>query len=179
MTKTLAEIVGTIVNELTPLGSDERKRAVHAAMTLLGEEAISPPATSVEQGQPDGTETLPSRVRTWMRQNDLSMDELQQLFHVENGIVEIIAEIPGKNRREKVRNAYVLTGVSTFLLTGEQRFEDVTARGLCERVGIYDSTNHAKYMKDGNEFTGSREKGWTITIPGLKAGANLVKGIGE
>jgi hypothetical protein len=179
MTKTLAEIVGTIVSELTPLGSDERKRAVHAAMTLLGEEAIKAPVASAEQSQPDGAETLPPRVRTWMRQNDLSMDELQQVFHVENGTVEIIAEIPGKNNKEKVRNAYILTGVSTFLLTGEQRFDDATARGLCEKVGIYDSTNHAKYMKDGSKFMGSREKGWTVTIPGLKAGANLVKGIGN
>jgi hypothetical protein len=177
MTKTLAEIVGTLVSELTPLGSDERKRAFHAAMMLLGEEAISAPAATIEQGQPDGADTLPPRARTWMRQHNLSMNTLQQLFHVENGTVEIIAEIPGKNRREKVRNAYILTGVSNFLLTGEQRFDDAAARGLCERVGIYDPTNHAKYMKDGNEFTGSREKGWTVTIPGLKAGANLVKGI--
>jgi hypothetical protein len=179
MTKTLSEIVGTIVIELTPLGSEERKRAVHAAMTLLGEEVIKALPARVEQTEHDGAETLPSRVRTWMRQNDLSMGEIQQVFHIDNETVEIIAEIPGKNNKEKVRNAYILTGVSNFLLTGEQRFDDTTARGLCERVGIYDSTNHAKHMKDGNEFTGSRERGWTVTIPGLKVGANLVKGIGK
>ena len=179
MPRTLAEIVGTIVSELTPLGSDERKRAIHAAMTLLGEEVIRTQATSVEQGQSDGAEVLPARVRTWMRQNDLSMAEIEQLFHIDNGTVEIIAEIPGRSKKEKVRNAYILTGVSTFLVTGEQRFDDATARGLCERVGIYDPTNHSKYMKDGNEFTGSRDRGWTVTIPGLKAGANLVKGIGQ
>ena len=178
MPRTLAEIVGTIVTELTPLGPDERRRAIHAAMTLLGEEAIGAPITSVEQGRPDGTEALPPRVRTWMRQNDLSMSELEQVFHLDSGTVEIIAEIPGKSKKEKVRNAYILTGVSTFLVTGEQRFDDATARGLCERVAIYDPTNHSKYIKEGNEFTGSRERGWTVTIPGLKAGANLVKGIG-
>jgi hypothetical protein len=175
MTKTLAEIVGTIVNELTPLGSDERKRAVHAAMTLLGEGAMNAHVVSAEPSQSDGAETLPPRVRTWMRQNDLSMDELQQVFHVENGTVEIIAEIPGKNNKEKVRNAYVLVGIANFLRAGDQKFDDVDARGLCERFGIYDSTNHSKYMKGGNEFTGSREKGWTLTMPGLKVGANLVK----
>ena len=178
MTKSLAQIVGTIVEELTPLDSEGRKRAVHAAMTLLGEEAVKRPSTEVEQGEPAGGEVMLPRVKTWMRQNDLSMDELQQVFHIENGTVEIIAEIPGKSNREKVRNAYILTGVSSFLSTGEQRFDDTAARGLCERVGIYDSTNHSKYMKDGNEFTGSRERGWTVTIPGLKAGASLVKGIG-
>jgi hypothetical protein len=180
MTKrTIVEIVGTIVNELTPLGSDERKRAVHAAMTLLGEQAIKSPQADVEYGGGDGAETLPPRARTWMRQNDLSMRQLQQAFHIENGTVEIIAEIPGKSNREKVRSAYVLTGISNFVLTGEQRFDDVAARALCERFGIYDSTNHSKYMKGGNEFTGSRERGWALTLPGLKAGANLVKEIGN
>jgi hypothetical protein len=179
MTKTLAEIVGTIVKELTPLGSEERKRAVHAAMTLLGEDAIKQLSASVEQNEPEGAEALSPRARTWMRQNDLSMDELQQVFHIENGTVEIIAEIPGKSNREKVRNAYILTGISSFLSTGEQRFDDTAARGLCERVGIYDSTNHSKYMKDGNEFMGSRERGWTVTIPGLRAGALIIKGVGN
>jgi len=178
MTKTLAEIVGTIVAELTPLGSEERKRAFYAAMTLLGEEAIKGPSATAKHDELDGAETLPARVKTWMRQSDLSMDQLQQVFHIENGLVEIIAEIPGKNNKEKVRNAYILTGVSNFLLTGEQRFDDTSARRLCERVGIYDPTNHSKYMK-GSEFTGSRVRGWTVTVPGLKAGAALIKGIGN
>jgi hypothetical protein len=179
MTKTIVEAVGTIVNELTPFGSDERRRAIHAAMTLLGEEATKPPQADVAQGDGEDVETLPPRVKTWMRQNNLSMQELQQTFHIENGTIEIIAEIPGKNNKEKVRNAYILTGISNFILAGEQRFDDTAARALCERVGIYDSTNHSKYMKIGNEFTGSRERGWTVTIPGLKTGANLVKEIGN
>jgi hypothetical protein len=40
MPGTLAEIVGAIVLELTPLSSEERKRAVQAAMTLLGEGTV-------------------------------------------------------------------------------------------------------------------------------------------
>jgi hypothetical protein len=184
MPRTLAEIVGAIVDELTPLGSDERKRAVHAAMTLLGEDVIgvntsaaNTSAASTHQNRADGadgTEALPPRVRSWMRQNNLSMDHVQHVFHINNDTAEIIAEIPGRNNREKVRNAYVLTGISNFLVTGEQRFDDTTARGLCERVGIYDSTNHAKSMKGGNEFVGSRSGGWTITSPGLKHAAGLI-----
>lgn len=177
MTKSLAEIVGTIVSELSPLGSEERKRAVHAAMTLLGEQSTGSPMASADQSRLDGAETLPPRVRAWMRQSGLSMNQIQQVFHIDNGTVEVIAEVPGRNNREKVRNAYVLTGVSSFLLTGEQRFDDVAARALCERFGIYDSTNHAKYMKGGNEFTGSKDRGWTLTSPGLKQAAVVVSGL--
>ena len=178
MTKTLAEIAGIIVKELTPLNSEERKRAVHAAMTLLGEETMRQAVGSPAETEIEDSEALPPRAKTWMRQNDLSMDDLEQVFHFENGSIEIIAEIPGRSNREKVRNAYILTGISSLLTTGELRFDDSVARGLCERVAIYDSTNHSKYMKDGNEFTGSRERGWTVTIPGLRAAAQIVKGAG-
>lgn len=173
MPGTLVEIVGAIVNELTPLNSEERKRAIQAAMTLLGESGAAE-AESVDRRSVEGMETMPARVRSWLRQNSLSIEQVEQVFHINNNEVEIIAEIPGRNNKEKVRAAYILTGISNFLLTGEQRFDDVAARALCERVGIYDSTNHAKYMKGGNEFVGSRNAGWTLTAPGLRQGAIFI-----
>src|SRR5262245_47083049 len=108
MTKTLAEIVGVIVNELTPIGSDERKRAVQAAMRLLGEEQIKPPRSESEQSKMDGAEALPPRSVVWMRQNEISMEQLQHAFFIQDGTIEIIAQIPGNNNKEKVRNAYIL-----------------------------------------------------------------------
>lgn len=173
--KAITDVVKTIVEELTSLESDERKRAVQAALMILGEDALKPQVIEAEKDNVEDAEMLPARVRIWMRQNDLSFDEVQQAFHIESGAVEFIGEIPGKTNKVKVRNAYILTGISAYLLTGEQRFDDVVARALCSRFGIYDHTNHSKYLKGGNEFTGSRERGWTLTNPGLKAGANLIK----
>jgi hypothetical protein len=177
--KTISEVVGAIVEELTPLGSEERRRVIHAVMTLLGEEVVKIPHPGAEQGGVSGAEGLNVRAKSWMRQNNLSMEQLEQTFLIQDEAVEVIATVPGNNNKEKVRNAYVLTGISQFLRTGDQRFDDSVARSLCERLGFYDRTNHAKYMKGGNEFTGSKESGWTVTIPGLKAGANLIKDIGS
>lgn len=174
-TKTLVEIVGSIVNELTPLGSEERRRAVLAAMTLLGEEAISSSHLDVGRTDDEALERIHVRARSWMRQNGISVDQLAEAFLIGDENVEIIGAIPGPNNKEKVRNTYVLTGVSLFLLTGEQRFDDAAARSLCERFAFYDPTNHSKYMKDQKEFTGSRERGWILTMPGLKTAARLIK----
>lgn len=171
--KTLMQVVGSIVEDLTPLSSDDRKRAVQAAMTILGEEAVK-----VQSGMDQdmvGNENVHTRARMWMRQNDLSIDQIQQVFLIEGDRIEVIAAIPGASKKEQVRNAYILTGVSQFLRTGEQRFDDAPARELCERFAIYDSTNHSKYTKGSSDFTGSRERGWSVTQPGLKAGAALIK----
>lgn len=59
-------------------------------------------------------------------------------------------------------------------------FDDKSARAQCQSSGCYDHTNHATYMKDkGNDLAGSKDKGWSLTNPGLKAGAMLVKQIAQ
>ena len=108
-----------------------------------------------------------------MQQHGLTAEQISQVFHFGDEGPEIIAHIPGANRKEQVRNAYVLCGIGRLLTNGETRFEDNVARSICESGGFFDSTNHMKYMK-GSEFTGSREKGWVLTAPGMSLGASLV-----
>jgi hypothetical protein len=176
--KNMTDVVRIIVDELTPFESEERQRVIQASLTLLGE-VSSASARKVDEHEDslvsDG-EGISSRARSWMRQNDLLAEQLSHVFHFGSNGVEIIAsEIPGKANRDKVRNAYVLLGVAGFLGSGETKFDDKAARALCERYGFYDQTNHMKYMKGGNEFTGSKDAGWTVTAPGLKHAAVVIK----
>ena len=180
--KSVTEIVGVLVSELTPLTSEERVRVVQASLTLLGEAPIkninsADPGQQVDLGN---SGNLPIRARTWMKQNHLSLEQIHEVFHVSEERAEVIAaEIPGKNNREKVRNAYVLCGVAGLLASGDVKFDDKAARSLCEVSGFYDHTNHMKYMKGGNEFTGSKDKGWTLTAPGLRHAAIVISEIGK
>jgi hypothetical protein len=177
--KSITDVVGVIVNELSPLEASERRRVIKAALALLGEESINDVALSSVSSQSilsEQDDTIPPRARTWMRQHGLSRADIEQVFYFGGEGVEIIApEIPGTTNREKVRNAYVLLGISELLSSGDPVFEDARARALCEKFGFYDATNHSKYMKGGNEFVGSKEKGWTVTAPGLRHAALLVK----
>ncbi len=171
------DIVGKIVEMLMPLSSDERQRAVNASLVLLGELTTNP-NNGRSGGKPsEGIGDWPVRAQTWVKQNSLSVDELQQVFLIAEGNAEVIAsEIPGKGKKEKTHNAYVLTGIAKLLSTGNPSFDDKSARALCETSGCIDTTNHAKYLKErGNEFTGTKNKGWVLTAPGLKRGASLVK----
>ena len=172
--KSLTQAVANVVQELESFSSEDRHRIVAASMTLLGEAA----ARFVPEGETDESRLnqgvkFPAKARNWMQQHGLTVEQIDQVFHFGDEGPEIIAHIPGAIRREQVRNAYVLCGIGRLLAKGETKFEDKVARGICESGGFFDSTNHMKYMKC-SEFTGSREKGWVLTAPGMNLGASLV-----
>jgi hypothetical protein len=172
--KPLTQAVANIVHELENFSSEDRHRIVHASMTLLGE-APTRFVLEGEDAEPrqDQSEGVSAKARNWMKQQGLTLEQISQVFHFGDEGAEIIAPVPGAYKKEQVRNAYVLCGIGRLLTTGETRFDDKFARSVCESGGFFDSTNHMKYMK-GSEFTGSREKGWVLTAPGLKLGASLV-----
>jgi hypothetical protein len=116
-----------------------------------------------------------------MKQNGIAAAELEQVFHITEGAVEVIAAyMPGKNKKEQTYNAYILTGLGQLLLTGNPSFQDNSARALCESSGCYDSANHSAHIRDrGNEFAGTKDKGWVLTAPGLKRAAAIVKELGQ
>jgi hypothetical protein len=171
-----SDIVGKIVDLLTPLSSEERRRVVSASLTLLGEATNASAATETEDG---GTITTSGKAKAWQNQNKITANHLGQVFHCEDGKVEVIVgEMPGKNKKEKTLNAYVLAGIAQLLISGEAKFTDKDARALCSSAGCYDAPNHAATLKaKGNWFTGTKEKGWVLTAPGLKHAATLVRNL--
>lgn len=176
---TSIEITGKIIELLTPLESTERVRVVQASLTLLGETATALPKGDLGKQTQDDASTddysAYPRTRAWMKQYGISVEQIQKVFHVAEGTESILVTSPGKNRKEQVLNAYILTGVAKLLSTGEATFDDTTARAFCKQSGCYDQANHALYLKGkGNEFAGTKDK-WTLTNPGLKRAAELIK----
>jgi hypothetical protein len=169
-----------VVEILRPLSSEDRTRVVRAAMALLGESDSSIGSTT--HGGPDVVEVdlpnLAPRARAWMKQHSITVDELENVFHLSDGAVDFIAALPGRNKKEQTYAAYIVTGIGQLLLNGVASFDDRAARSLCERSGCYDRANHSAHLKDrGNEFTGTKEKGWTLTAPGLSRGAQIIKDV--
>jgi hypothetical protein len=176
------DAVAKLVDILTPLPTDDRSRVVRAALTLLGDEVGGlQTGQSMKAPEDEATQGLSPRARLWVNQNGISVDELQQVFHLGGGTAEVIAsEMPGKSDKERTYSAYILTGVANLLARGETSFSDKAARDLCKSAGCLNAANHSLYIRDkGNEFAGSKEKGWTLTSPGLRRGAVLVKELSQ
>ena len=170
-----------IVAILRPLASQDRLRAVKSAMMLLGE-SESGIASATESGSASENSdievvSLPQRARTWMKQNGISKADLDQVFHITSEHAEVIApHMPGRSKKDQMYNAYILTGIGQLLMKGVVAFPDNAARGLCKSSGCYDDANHSAYLRDrGNEFSGTKDKGWILTAPGLKRAAELIK----
>lgn len=172
------QVMNELVRLLEPLSKEDRQRVVLASFAFLGDSVpLGTNEVDVPVKPDAGTAGASARADNWIRQNSLSEDQLQQVFHLADGVAVIIAsEMPGKNGAEKTLNAYILSGLANLLSTGEAAFDDRSARALCETTGCYNSANHAAYLKKkGNSFTGSKGTGWSLTGPGLKRGAELVK----
>ncbi|MFO0994906.1 MAG: hypothetical protein U1E67_23585 [Hyphomicrobiales bacterium] len=176
-----AELVPQIVEMLSPFESSVRLRIVNAALTMLGEVAAghSPNANAggKESVLDSSDHSFGPKANIWLKQNELAADDIELVFHLGEGNVAFIGhEIPGKSKKEQTHNAYVLLGITRLIASGEAKFDDKDARAFCIDRGCYDGTNHATFMKDkGNSLTGSKDAGWSLTAPGLKQGAILVK----
>ncbi len=174
--------LNVIVDALQPLDSPDRKRAVLGALHFLEEDWVPLPhrkngdeAGPIE-GKLEGNGPFAPSVQAWMKQNALTSEEVEVVFSFDDDKVNIIADLPSSGKRENTIKLYILMGVGTYLRTGQRKFSDEAARDACAQHSAYDVNNHSKTMKElRSELTGDKDAGWTITKPGLKRGAAIVK----
>ncbi len=99
----------SIINILTPLTSEDRHRTVNAAMLFLGETVKAPGPAGTGKGVGEGSN--PGAVGAWMTQYGVSQDQMDQVFHFNNDGSFSIHDAPGRSKKEKTLNTYILTGL--------------------------------------------------------------------
>lgn len=184
MSDLLATAMSKVVEILTPLDGDQRRRVVQAAFALLGEESVSPKGLGSvlpklnEEASAEVIDGISPAATAWLTKAKVTREQLEQCFHFDGGVVKVISLPGGATKRiDQVIHTYLMQGFAAFLATGVPSFTNKEARDLCEHFGCYDPTNHAKYIKEfGNRITGSKTAGWKLTAPGLAAAAELLKG---
>ncbi len=172
-----------LIEILEPLASDDRHRNINAALTFLKDPGMTALGTLAGQQQlpSDGggiTHHAPE-VSKRLRQHNIPADQIDSVLHFnEDGSFGIVA-VPGKSKREQALNAYVLVGFGTYLTTGKYDFTDSAAREACKAHNAYDSPNHSKTLGQKHPAFIAKGSDWTLTIPGVKEAAALVKEVAE
>ena len=110
----IAEIAGKIVALLEPLNSEDRLKTVNASLTMLGEFSIGEGGSPADPGAGGGAKAqrtkhdqmsgaLSSAATRWMKQNDLTAAQLEQVLDITDaGIAVIVSEVPGKGKERTI-----------------------------------------------------------------------------
>ena len=116
-----------------------------------------------------------------MKQNNLTADSVEHAFQVSGEEVHVILpKMPGASVREQAINAYVFAGLSALLGTGNRTFTDDAARAVCRQYSCYDKNNHSKSLLGlKGKAHGSKSQGWTLTTPGEKFAAALIRDLAQ
>ena len=197
MTKTMSitEIAGKMYELLEPLSSEDRHKCIKATMVFLGEEIVgsAKPSThessSAENNQPNGkhrpaieiANDFGEKLKRWMVKHQVDRGALDNLFHIEQEVVELIADsVPGRSKKDKTINCYLLVGIKNLIQNDEARFADKEAMEFCQRTLSYDKNNHTAHRQAlSSRASGDRSSGFSLTVPGLRDAAKLVKEMGE
>lgn len=183
--KSIPETASDLYNLLEPLDAGERSRVIQAALAMLGEDTVAP-SLNINQrriasdlSMPTTGRALGPKTERWMRQFKVDRNALDELFHIDDATVDLISTtVPGKSTREKTINCYLLVGLRNFLAHDEPKFDDKEAVEFCQSVGAYDKNNHTSNRNSlGNLVSGNRGNGFTLTIPGQREAAQLVRSL--
>lgn len=171
---------------LEPMTSEDRHRNINAALTYLNDQGLGvakprADATTPGQGHHDGADGYFSpAIAARMKQHGISPEHAQHVYEFRDGEPFKVLAVPGRGKKPQTLAMYHLVGLGTYLETGKRDFTDADARQHCKTYGCYDPPNHASYLDEKHPaFTGDKNTGWMLTMPGIKVAANIVKEIGE
>lgn len=184
--KNITTITTEMYELLEPLDSTERQRTLKATLALLGESFGEIGGQDTRNKETRGEELpqhgdgLGENAARWMRQNQISRSAIDQLFHIDGNNVDLIVRsVVGNSRREKTLNAYLLVGIRNLLNTDEPRFTEKEAIEFSHLVDAYDRNNHTALRNAiGKRMSGDRSSAFTLTVPGLRDAANLIRVMG-
>jgi hypothetical protein len=127
----------------------------------------------------DGFTGISPVAQKWIQRNGLQAEQLSSIFSLGGDEIDLVAnKVPGKSKRAKMRNVFLLKGVAAYLSGGAARIAHDKVKEACTHYDAYDAPNFATYMKEFvSEISGSKESGYTLTARGLANAATLVKEI--
>jgi hypothetical protein len=178
--KNILGITGQIYKLLQPLNPEDRQKVFAGVLGMLGETV---PAVAAVGGMGKGPAAagFGTKAAHWMQSNNLTKEELQSVFELGDGSIELLAvKVPGKTKKEQSINSYLLVGTKSLLAGDDPKFADKEAVVYCKQTGCHDVANHASTRASlGSKVSGNKSTGFRLSTPGLQAAAQLIKQIAK
>lgn len=129
----------------------------------------------------DGLDSVSPVAKKWMARNNLSAVALGKIFSLGGDEIDLIAKkVPGKSKRERMYNVFLLKGVAAYLASGAARFAHDQVREACVHYDAYDSANFATYLKSFSaDISGDKGTGYALTPRGLSSGTDVIQGMSD
>lgn len=130
-----------------------------------------------EPEENDENDGISSTAKKWMKRNGLESEKLSSIFSLGIDEIDLVAKsVPGKGKKERMHNVFLLKGVASYLGSGSPRFTyDQVKEALIHYDG-FDSSNFAAFFKTlAAEVSGSKDSGYTLTARGLTNATTLLK----
>jgi hypothetical protein len=125
----------------------------------------------------DDLEGVSPAGRKWLARNGLQAKQLWKLFSLGVDEIDLIAgKVPGKSKKDKMHNVFLLKGVAAYLGSGAARFTHEQIKEACLHYDAFDAANFATYVKTlSADVSGSKGVGYTLTARGIANATELVK----
>lgn len=120
--------------------------------------------------------TLPMRVKAFMKRTKVTDKQFERLFHIENGHYEPIWVLSTTKFSKTQVNIALLRALQRALTSGEFSFDREEVREECRKRKSYDKANFkANFQNSGKYFSGLEKDGLvSLTDEGMTALAALV-----
>jgi hypothetical protein len=122
---------------------------------------------------------ISSTAKKWMKRNGLESDKLSSVFSLGVDEIDLVAKsVPGKGKKERMHNVFLLKGVASYLGGGSPRFTYDQVKEALLHYDAFDGSNFAVFFKSfAPEVSGSKDAGYTLTARGLTNATALLKEI--
>src|SRR5581483_3873002 len=190
--------IGAVHDALKGLEPEVQSRVLNYVALMLKINAPTPPATFHEK-EPEANAMNPPKEETgsrpdepdnegispvgkkWLARNGLQAKQLWKIFSLGADEIDLIAEtVPGKSKKDKMHNVFLLKGIAAYLGSGAARFSHEQIKEACLHYDAFDAANFATYLKSlSADVSGSKGVGYTLTARGIANGTELVKGMAQ
>lgn len=153
--------------------------AAHKVTDRADEAADSETSEEAEDDADDELQGISPVAKRWIARNGLDQRKLSDLFSLGVDEIDLIAKsIPGKTKKNRMHNVFLLKGVAAYLGSGAYKFTHQQVKEACLHYDALDAGNFATHLKSlSGDVAGNKATGYSLTARGQTNATALVKSL--